>query len=106
MYSWNHFGAFGVASATCSIELVLMVLSVKRTCRVAAAFAFATSPSGWAIRCMAVGEMAIGIEKRCPNTVQERSRVEPPCSIRGRIRSRSKPVRLRWRDSSSPAPLR
>uniref|UniRef100_A0A182Q1K1 Uncharacterized protein n=1 Tax=Anopheles farauti TaxID=69004 RepID=A0A182Q1K1_9DIPT len=91
MYSWNHFGASGVALATSSIELVLIVLSVKATFRLAAARAFATSPSGCAIRCMAVGEIPIGIENRSPKTVQDRSLTEPPCSIRGRIRKRSKP---------------
>lgn len=52
---------FGAALATSSIELVAIVLRVKITPAFSAALAFAHSPSGCAIRCIAVGEIPTGI---------------------------------------------
>ena len=51
-----------------------------------AALAEAHSPSGCAIRCIAVGAIPIGRLIRCPRTRVDRSRCETSTSIRGKKR--------------------
>lgn len=47
----------------------------------------ASSPSGWAIRCMAVAAIAIGISTSMPSMLVFEHRFDTSISTRGRMRS-------------------
>lgn len=61
-----------------------IVLRMKPLPVLAAAVVLAISPSGCAMRCMAVGAMHTGVATRWPSSVVEMSMLETSRSTRGR----------------------
>ena len=70
----------------------------------AAARAVASSPSGWAIRCEAIGATMIGRAIGWPRIVVARETCDTSMSIRGTSHQRSQAARLPWKVCSSRAP--
>ena len=70
----------------------------------AAAFATATSPSGWNSRWCPTGATITGSQIRVPITVVARSGSAMPASIRGRNRIRANAAIVSRSARSSPAP--
>ena len=84
--------------------LLASVDSVINVPAAAHARAVATSPSGFAIRCSAVGAASTGILTGCPSTIVERSTFDTSTSTRGTSATRSNAKRFSRSVHSSPAP--
>ncbi len=92
------------AAAICSTGVVAAMLTTSTTPAPAAARAVASSPSGWASRWNAVGEMTTGSSVSRPNRVVAVVRVPLPRNTLGSSASLAKPARLARNVVSSPAP--
>ena len=87
-----------------SIGVIVLVETIMIVPAPAAAFAVASSPSGWAIRCDAIGATMIGRAIGWPSTVVESDTDDTSRSIRGRTHQRSHAARLPRNVCSSRAP--
>eukprot|EP00601_Ochromonadales_sp_CCMP2298_P024371 CAMPEP_0173286464 /NCGR_PEP_ID=MMETSP1143-20121109/9205_1 /TAXON_ID=483371 /ORGANISM="non described non described, Strain CCMP2298" /LENGTH=268 /DNA_ID=CAMNT_0014224779 /DNA_START=265 /DNA_END=1075 /DNA_ORIENTATION=- len=104
-YSWNQCLPVGAAAATSSMEVVDRVDRPISTPRLAAALAVASSPSGCAMRCIAVGATQMGDETLSPRMVVLVSIFETSRSTLGRSLSLSKAALFSLNVVMSVAPL-
>ncbi|KFM27153.1 hypothetical protein F751_1326 [Auxenochlorella protothecoides] len=73
-YTWNHLRACvdeGSSSATSARGAVLIVDRIMPEPTLAAARATASSPSGWHIRCIAMGAIRIGMSRFDPGGARQ-----------------------------------
>ena len=101
--SCSHRGVSGAAAAMSSSEVDALIDTTMTVS--AAAAATPISPSGWNMRCSAVGATTTGQRISVPSTVVDVSMFDTSRSIRGRNRSRSQAATLSATVTSAPAPL-